>query len=91
MRVLFAPVGILGGVIAGLIGRKSFDFVWSRISDEEAPEPDQREVSVPMLAAALALEGAIFRVTRGLVERESRRWFFRRTGRWPGEERPERT
>lgn len=60
MRILFAPVGILGGVIAGVIAKKSFDFVWSRISDEEAPEPDQRDVSVPMLAGALALEGAIF-------------------------------
>jgi len=91
MKVLFAPIGIAAGMIAGLIGKNLFDFAWSRISDEEAPEPDQREVSVPMLAVALALEGAIFRVIRGLVDRGSRQGFLRLTGRWPGEERPDKT
>jgi len=90
MKILFAPIGIGAGMIAGLIGKSLFDFVWSRISNEEAPEPDQREVSVPMLAVALALEGAIFRVIRGLVDRGSRAGFLRLTGRWPGEERPDR-
>jgi len=91
MKVLFAPIGIAAGMIAGLIGKNLFDFAWSRISDEEAPEPDHREVSVPMLAVALALEGAIFRVIRGLVDRGSRQGFLRLTGRWPGEERPDKT
>jgi hypothetical protein len=89
MKVLFAPIGIAGGLVAGFVATKLFDFVWSRISQQEAPEPDQRETSLPMLATALALEGAIFRVTRGLVERGSRAGFMRLTGRWPGEERPD--
>jgi hypothetical protein len=90
MKVLFAPVGIVSGMIAGFLGKSLFDFVWSRISNEEAPEPDQREVSVPLLAVALALEGAIFRVIRGLVDRGSRQGFMRLTGTWPGEERPDK-
>jgi hypothetical protein len=45
---------------------------------------------VPLLAVALALEGAIFRVIRGLVDRGSRRGFMRLTGTWPGEERPDK-
>ncbi|HEX2435552.1 MAG TPA: DUF4235 domain-containing protein, partial [Solirubrobacterales bacterium] len=69
MRVLFAPIGIVAGLVAGFIATKLFDFVWSRISEEEAPEPDQRQVSVPMLAVALMLEGAIFRFVRGFVDR----------------------
>lgn len=91
MKLLFAPIGIAGGLIAGLISKNIFDFVWSRISDEEAPEPDQREISWPALIAATALEGAIFRVSRGLVERGSRMGFYRLTGSWPGEEEPEPT
>jgi Protein of unknown function (DUF4235) len=91
MRFLFAPIGIVAGLVAGFIATKLFDFVWSRISDEEAPEPDQREVSIPMLAAALVLEGAIFRFVRGFVDRGTRRGFARLTGAWPGEERPEKT
>ena len=42
-----------------------------------------------MLAVALALEGAIFRLIRGLVDRGSRQGFLRLTGAWPGEERPD--
>ena len=41
------------------------------------------------LAVALALQGAIFRAVRGIVEHAARRTFARTTGTWPGEERPE--
>jgi hypothetical protein len=91
VKLLFAPVGILAGILAGFISKNIFDFIWSRISDEEAPEPEHREVSWAQLTTALALEGAIFRVSRGLVERGSRIGFYRLTGSWPGEEEPETT
>jgi hypothetical protein len=42
VKLLFAPIGILGGILAGFISKSIFDFIWARISDEEAPEPDQR-------------------------------------------------
>ena len=90
-RVLFTPLGIAGGLVAGLISKKLFDFAWARISDQEAPEPEHREVSWGRLVAALALEGAIFRVSRGVVERASRVGYHRFTGSWPGEEDPDRT
>jgi hypothetical protein len=88
-KVMFAPLGIAGGLVAGLISKKIFDFAWARVSDTEAPEPENRDVSWPELAAALALQGAIFRVSRGIVERGSRLGFYRLTGTWPGEERPD--
>jgi Protein of unknown function (DUF4235) len=90
-RVLFVPIGIVGGLIAGLISKKTFDFIWSRVSDEEAPEPEHRDVSLPQLAAALVVEGAIFRLARGLVDRAARVVYQRLTGSWPGEDRPEPT
>ena len=76
---------------AGQISKKIFDFIWSRISDEEAPEPEHREVSWPQLLAALAVEGAIFRLAKGLVDRGVRTGYMRLTGSWPGEERPDTT
>jgi hypothetical protein len=90
-KVLFAPVGILGGIAAGLVGKKLFDAAWGLIDDEEAPEPEHRDASWGKLAAALVLEGAIFRLVRGLAERGSRRGFERATGTWPGEAKPEST
>lgn len=88
-KIIFVPLGIVAGLIGGLISQKLFDFIWSRISDEEAPEPEHREVSLPLLLAALAIEGAIFRLAKGLVDRGTRTGYMRLTGSWPGEERPE--
>lgn len=89
MKVAFLPISILGGLLAGLVGKKSFEFVWSKVDEEEPPEPDQREISLVKLALALAIEGAIFRALRGLFDYGARRGFERFTGEWPGEERPD--
>ena len=89
MKVIFIPVSIVGGLLAGLVGKKAFEQVWGLVDDEEPPEAKHRDISLPKLVAALALEGAIFRATRGLVDHEVRRGFERFTGRWPGEPEPE--
>lgn len=91
MKFLFLPFSIIGGLVAGIIGRKLFELSWGLIDEEEAPEPEHREVSWAKLVTALAVEGAIFRVARGVVDRGSRLGFFRLTGSWPGEEEPDTT
>jgi hypothetical protein len=89
MKFIFIPIGVAGGLLAGLVGKKLFEQVWGLIDDEEPPDPKHREVSVPKMVVALALEGAIFRAVRGLADHGSRRSFARVAGTWPGEERPE--
>jgi hypothetical protein len=88
-KVLFIPVSLLSGLLAGLIGKKIFDAAWGLIDDEEPPEPEHREVSWPKLAIALAAQGAIFRAVRGVADRWTRIGFYRATGEWPGEEEPD--
>ncbi len=88
-KLLFIPFSILGGLIAGLVGKKAFEGVWGMIDDQEPPEPEHREIDWRKLVLALALEGAIFRAIRGVVDHLNRRAFTRATGQWPGEERPE--
>jgi hypothetical protein len=85
-KLVFAPLGILAGLIAGMLARKGFEGLWAVIDDEEPPEPDQEGASFAKLAIALAIEGALFRLTKGIVERSARGGFARMTGRWPGEE-----
>jgi len=63
--------------------------VWGLIDDEEPPDSKHLEATVPKLAAATALEGAIFRMTRALLDHGTRRAFYGVTGTWPGKERPE--
>ena len=90
MKIAFIPVSILGGLIAGFIGQKAFDAIWGKVDEHEAPQPDHREVSLAKLAIALVIEGAIFRLVKGLFDHAARRGFARMTGEWPGEEEPER-
>ena len=88
-KLLFIPFSIVGGLIAGFLSKKVFDLAWGLVDDEEPPEPEHREVSWGKLAIAMALQGAIFRMMRGLSDRGSRMAFYRLTGEWPGEEEPE--
>ena len=89
MKFAFMPVSIAGGVLAGFITKKIFDQVWGLVDDIEPPEAKHREIDYRKLVAALLVEGAIFRLTRGFVDHASRRGFARLTGSWPGEEAPE--
>ncbi|HEX5955936.1 MAG TPA: DUF4235 domain-containing protein [Solirubrobacterales bacterium] len=82
-------MSIVSGLLAGLIASKLFEFIWGRIAKEEAPEPEHREVSWPALLIAMTVEGAIFRLVRGVVNHGARVGFYRATGSWPGEEKPD--
>jgi hypothetical protein len=87
--MLFIPVSLVAGLLAGFLGKKLFDAVWGLVEDAEPPEPDHRDVSWGKLALALAVQGAIFRAVRGLADRATRISFYRATGTWPGEEEPD--
>jgi hypothetical protein len=87
VRLIFAPIGIVAGLLAGLLAQKGFARIWALVDEEEAPEPDQRDVPYRKLVPALVIEGAIFRLTKGMVDHGIRGAFARMTGRWPGESR----
>jgi hypothetical protein len=88
MKFIFAPIGIVFGLIAGALGKKAFEALWGAIDDQEPPQPEHREISWPKMIAALAVEGAIFRLAKGLVDHGTRAAFAGATGKWPGEEAP---
>ena len=90
MKLVFIPISIVGGLLAGAIGQKAFDAIWGKVDDREPPQPEHREVSLAKLAIALVIEGAIFRLVKGLFDHSARRGFARMTGEWPGEEEPEK-
>jgi hypothetical protein len=88
-KLLFMPFSIATGLLAGLISKKTFALIWSKIDDHEPPEPKSERAGFGKLAIALALEGALFRVVKGLVDHGARRGFASVTGAWPGDREPQ--
>jgi hypothetical protein len=89
VKLIFTPIGILAGLAAGFAAQKGFERIWALLDEEQAPEVEDREVSYPKLALALVLEGAIFRLVKGMTDRGARIGFASLTGSWPGEEKTE--
>jgi hypothetical protein len=88
-KVVFLPVSIGGGLLAGVIGKKLFGLIWGALDDQEPPQPQHRDVHLGKLALALVIDGALGSLVKGLVDRGSRRAFTRFTGSWPGDGAPE--
>ena len=89
MKIIFTPLSIVAGLVAGAIATKIFDADWGLIDDEEAPSPKHREVAGVKLVIALLVQGAIFRLVRGMADHGLRHSFQRLTGSWPGEVEPD--
>ncbi|HST32302.1 MAG TPA: DUF4235 domain-containing protein [Solirubrobacteraceae bacterium] len=88
-KLIFRPVSTVAGLLAGLLGKKLFRGLWTVLDKDEPPKPEQRPVAIGMLALALAIEGALFRLVKGLADHGSRHAFSQLTGSWPGERPPE--
>ena len=90
MKLLYKPIGLLLGILSGLVGRKIFDFVWTKIDDEDPPKGTTQQARWGKILAAAALQGMIFKSTRVVVDRYAAAGWNYLTGSWPGEKRPDR-
>ena len=89
MKLIYKPIGIFLGILAGLLGRRISNFAWSRIDDEDPPKPTTQMAPWSKVLTAAALQGMIYRVTRVTVDRYGAQGWAYITGSWPGERRPE--
>jgi hypothetical protein len=89
MGLIYKPFGIVLGIIGGFLGRKAFDFIWTKVDDEEPPEPTTQQTSWRRVLAAAAVQGMIFRVVKSAVDRWGAERWYHLTGSWPGEKRPD--
>jgi Protein of unknown function (DUF4235) len=89
MKLLYKPFGIIFGIVGGLLGKRLFDFVWTKIDDEEPPEATTEEAQWGKIVVAAALQGMIFKATRAVIDRQGARGWYYLTGSWPGEKRPD--
>jgi hypothetical protein len=89
MGLIYKPFGIVLGLLAGLVGKRVFNFVWSRIDDEDPPKATTQRTSWVKLLSAAAVQGMIFKTIRVVVDRFGARGFHYLTGIWPGEKKPD--
>lgn len=88
-KVLYKPFGFAAGIVAGLLGRKAFDYAWSKIDQEEPPKGTTEHSPWAKVLGAAALQGVIFQTTRVVVDRYGAMSWRYLTGFWPGEKRPD--
>ena len=89
VKLLYKPFGLILGIIGGLLGKQLFDYVWTKLDDEEPPEATTMEATWPKVLAAAAVEGVSFKLTRAAVDRYGAKGWYYLTGAWPGEKRPD--
>jgi hypothetical protein len=89
MTLIYKPIGLILGILGGIVGRQVFNQVWQRVDKAEPPEPTTRDVSIPRVIAAVALQGAIFSIVKMFIQRGGARTWRYLFGIWPGEKRPD--
>jgi len=87
MKILYAPFGLIAGIIGGKIADNLFKTMWARLDDEDPPRALTAEASFPKVIGAAALEAATVAAVGVAVNRASARAFHHLTGIWPGEHR----
>lgn len=89
MGLIYKPIGLLLGLLAGLLGKRVFDFAWQKIDDEDPPKGTTEQSSWVKILGAAALQGVIFKTVRVAVDRYGAIGWRYLTGVWPGEKRPD--
>jgi hypothetical protein len=87
--LIYKPIGIFLGIVAGLLGKRIFNFAWTKIDDEDPPKGTTEVAPMAKIVGAAALQGVIFKVTRVIVVRYGAVGWRYLTGVWPGEKRPD--
>jgi len=85
-QLAYRPIGLIGGIMAGVVSGAIFKQVWKVVAKEDdAPGALQSEYSLPEVVLAAAVQGAIFAATKAAIERVGARGFTKVTGSWPGD------
>jgi hypothetical protein len=85
-KLLYKPLGIVFGVIGGILAGKLFKKIWQWVAHEdEPPSATDKEQGWGHVLPAAALEGAVFAAVKAAVDRGGAEAFRKMTGVWPGD------
>jgi predicted metal-dependent enzyme (double-stranded beta helix superfamily) len=85
-KLAYRPIGLVGGILAGVVSGAIFKQVWKVVAKEDdAPGALESEYSMTEVVLAAAVQGAIFAATKAAIDRAGARGFTKLTGSWPGD------
>jgi len=85
-KLAYRPIGLIGGIAAGIVSGAIFKQVWKLVANEdEAPDALQSEYRMRDVVLAAAIQGAIFAATKAAIDRAGAQGFTKLTGSWPGD------
>jgi len=87
-KILYRPVGLASSIVGGIVAGQVFKQIYKRVAPghpDDPPTPLQSEYRLRELVLASLLQGAIFSVTKALIDRGGARVFQKWTGEWPGD------
>ena len=85
VKLLYWPIGIVGGVLGARLAGRVFERTWKLAGREGGPPSatDEGHGWIEAVAAA-TVKGAVFGGVKALVDHASATAFARVTGVWPG-------
>jgi predicted metal-dependent enzyme (double-stranded beta helix superfamily) len=83
-KLLYKPIGLAGGALAGVLAGLAFKEIWRLTSGEDdAPNATDEDRGWTEILVAAAIQGAIFAVVKAAVDRGGAKGVRRLTGKWP--------
>jgi hypothetical protein len=83
MRLLYKPFGIIGAIVASMLGRKAFDSIWAKIDDQQPPKPGTGQSTAVKVIGAQALRASVMAASAAAVDRALAHGFHYAIGIWP--------
>jgi hypothetical protein len=85
MRLLYAPLGMLLGVLGSALAERVFRRLWGRVADDpHKPAPKDRAHGWGEVVGAAVVHGAVYGGIKAAMDRAGAAGFARATGAWPG-------
>lgn len=84
-KLLYTPFGLILSALSAALAGKLSKTLWRKVSgQDETPEARDEHRGWGEIAAAAAVEGAVFGGTKAVVDRAGAKAFAKATGSWPG-------
>jgi hypothetical protein len=85
-NILYKPVGLAGGVVAGILATSLVNKIWALVSGDPSGPPAARTRGErwQKVVAGAAMQGAVFAAVKTAIDRAGARQFERWSGEYPG-------